>query len=97
MHFTGMGVIGDLVAAAAEGTLDTGRFARLYRARRSDILYCKKLFATVDALDRPWLAEATCAYLVEHFGAPRYRRKLKALRQARAADDETTSDEAANL
>ena len=95
-NLTDMGVIDDLVAAAAGGTLDTGFFAKLYRARRTNPLYCKKLFATIEALERPRLAEAACAYIVKTFGAPRYRRKLKALRQARGADQQELSDDDAN-
>lgn len=81
---TQMGVIEPLVTAAANGTLDTALFAQLYRHRRSHALYCKKLFATLESQDRPHLAEAVCAYIVNQFGAPRYRRKLKAYRQANA-------------
>lgn len=92
-----MGVIEDLVAAAAQGTLDTNLFAKMYRARRTHAPYCKKLFATVEQLDRPRLAEAACAYIAGHFGAPRYRRKLKALRQALATDTEDTADDGAKL
>lgn len=87
-----MGVLNRLVAAAADGTLDTQLFAKLYRARRSHPIYCKKLFATLEAQDRPALAESVCTYIVDQFGAPRYRRKLKAFRQARTGETDTAED-----
>ncbi len=93
LHLTQMKVLEPLVTAAASGELDTAMFARLYRERRSHALYCKKLFATVEAMDRPQLAEAVCDFIVQKFGAPRYRRKLKALRQQTdATPEDATTD-----
>lgn len=83
MHFARMGILNDLVVHAAQGTLTSDVFAQLYRERRSYILYCKKLFSAVEALNRPRLSEAVCAYLVGTFNAPQYNRRLKALREAR--------------
>lgn len=82
-HLAQMGVLEPLVTSAAAGTLDAARFAQLYRKRRDHVPYCKKLFSVIEQQDRPFLAEAVCAYIVETFGAPRYRRKLKAMQQAR--------------
>ena len=84
-----MDVLGELVTAAEQGTLDDATFAQLYRKRRENVTYCKKLFGAVEAQDRPFMAEAVCSYIVENFGAPRYRRKLKALQQARSEDPAT--------
>lgn len=87
LNLTQMGVLEPIVTAAAKGSLDRALFAELYRKRRSHVLYCKKLFAAVEATDRPRLAEAACAYIVTNFGAPRYRRKLKAFQQTNAQED----------
>lgn len=87
LNLSQMRVLKDLVTQAAQGSLDTERFASLYRARRTHPLYCKKLFALLETQDRPRLAEAVCAYIVDQFGAPRYRRKLKAYREGGMVDD----------
>ena len=81
MNLAQMSVLGRLVTSAAKGTLNSSTFAKLYRARRTHATYCKKLFAVLETEDRHSLAEAVCAYIVDQFGAPRYRRKLKAYRQ----------------
>ncbi|SHH79281.1 phosphoadenosine phosphosulfate reductase [Marivita hallyeonensis] len=86
-HFDLMGVLSPLVQSAAAGTLDDEVFAALYRRRRDHVAYCKKLFSKVEAQGRHCLAEAVCAYICEKWGAPRYRRKLKAMRQARTHDE----------
>ena len=86
-HLSQMEVLEPLVTSAARGTLDTALFADLYRKRRDHAPYCKKLFSVVESQDRPVLAEAVCTYIVDTFGAPRYRRRLKALREERLGDD----------
>lgn len=94
-HFDQMGALADLVHSAAAGTLDTASYATLYRKRRDHLPYCKKLFGVVEAADRPDLAEAVCAYICENWSAPRYRRKLKSMRQARSganADDDIDAE-----
>lgn len=83
-HLVQMGLLEDLVTSAAEGALNTSTYAKLYRKRREYAPYAKRLFAAVEAADRPYASEAVCSYIVEQFGAPRYRRRLKAMRQARA-------------
>lgn len=86
-HLEQMGVLSELVHRAAAGTLDIPSYAALYRKRRDHVQYCKKLFGVVEAADRPYLAEAVCSYICDNWGAPRYRRKLKALREARNAPE----------
>ncbi len=88
-HLTQMDVLEPLMTEAASGTLDSFQFARHYRKRREHALYCKKLFSVLEEQERPVLAEAVCAYIVNGFGAPRYRRKLKAMRQARTGEVDT--------
>lgn len=90
-HLTQMDVLNRLFTHASAGRLDTQAFAKLYRKRRSHALYSKKLFSVLEAQERPLFAEAVCAYIVDNFGAPRYRRKLKTMRQGQddAADTAT--------
>ncbi|WP_292291423.1 phosphoadenosine phosphosulfate reductase [Marivita sp.] len=85
-YFSQMGTLVPLVTSAANGTLDDNLFARLYRKRRENVTYCKKLFGALEAKDKPYMAEAVCAYIVDAFGAPRYRRKLKSMQQARIGE-----------
>lgn len=90
-HLAAMEVLKPLVHHAAQGTLDAATFAQLYRKRRDHAAYCKKLFGVVEKQEREFLAEAVCAHIVENFGGPRYRRKLKAIRSSR--DDSGDEDE----
>lgn len=91
-HFEQMDVLSDLVHQAAAGTLDDVSYASLYRKRRGYVQYCKKLFGVVEATDRPALSEAVCSYICENWGAPRYRRKLKAIRQAKGTPLDDAED-----
>lgn len=92
-HFGQMKVLSDLVHQAADGSLTPASYAQLYRKRREHVPYVKKLYSVVEKTDRPYALEAVCAYLVDRFGAPRYRRKLKAMREARAPDQATKDAE----
>ncbi|MFP7571444.1 phosphoadenosine phosphosulfate reductase [Marivita sp. S2033] len=91
-HLAQMGVLQELVYSSADGTLDAKLFAQLYRKRRNHVTYCKKLFGAVEASERPYMAEAVCAYIVDNWGAPRYRRKLKSLRNERDTSDESDDE-----
>ena len=93
-HLMQMDVLPDIVTQAAAGDLTAATYATLYRKRRTYVPYVKRLFAAVEATDRPFASEAVCSYIVKQFGAPRYRRKLRAMRQARAAQ-ETEEQQAA--
>ncbi|OSQ50753.1 phosphoadenosine phosphosulfate reductase [Marivita geojedonensis] len=84
-----MEVLEPLVTHAADGTLDDQLFAQLYRRRRTNTAYCKKLFAYLEAQERTYLAEMVCSFIVDAFGAPRYRRKLKAMRETRTGEPAT--------
>ncbi|MCK0150941.1 phosphoadenosine phosphosulfate reductase [Marivita sp. S6314] len=90
--FDQMGILQPLIESAADGTLDDKLYAQLYRKRRGNVPYCKRLFGEVQKLDRPYAEEAVCAYIVEQFGGPRYRRKLKSLREARQQPPEDDLD-----
>lgn len=87
-HLARIEALDPLVKQGAQGVLDVNRFAQLYRKRRDHPLYSKKLFAVLEAQERPVLAEAVCSFIVDTFNAPRYRRKLKAMRQTRTGDTE---------
>lgn len=86
-HFVQMGMLDPLVASAADGSLDAAKYAELFRKRRQYVPYIKRLSGVLERANRPYAQEAVCAYLVNNFGAPRYRRKLTALREARAQSE----------
>lgn len=89
-HFFQMGMLEPLVASAADGSLTPAKYAELFRKRRRHVPYIKRLHGIMEKADRPYAQEAVCAYLVNNFGAPRYRRKLTALRAARVQTDADT-------
>ena len=72
-----------LLTALAEDRLDGASFARLLRARRDHPPYLRRLLAHLEATDRLALAEALCVNVTRRFNAPRFRRRLEALRAAR--------------
>lgn len=94
-HLGQMSALSALMRQAVDGTLTPASYAQIYRKRRDHAPYIKRLYSAVEKADRPDALEAVCAYLVNHFGAPRYRRKLKAMREARASDKDDKADKAA--
>ncbi|MGR3270706.1 phosphoadenosine phosphosulfate reductase [Thalassococcus profundi] len=74
-----------IIVAAADGTLDTARFAAMMRVRRQYAPYLRKLLARLEAHDRPGLAEMLCRNVTSRMHAPRFQRKLEGLRAARKA------------
>ncbi|MCR8547124.1 phosphoadenosine phosphosulfate reductase [Salipiger sp. P9] len=94
LPFMGSALQGDLLdldllipilAAAAEDRLDTLSFARMLRARRDYAPYLRKLLARLEADNRMALAEALCQNVTTRLDAPRFRRRLEALRAPREA------------
>ncbi|MCA0994589.1 phosphoadenosine phosphosulfate reductase [Alloyangia pacifica] len=73
-------LIHPILSAAAEDRLDTAEMARLLRKRRGHIPYLRRLLSRLDAENRPLLAEWLCANVTERINAPRFRRRLEALR-----------------
>lgn len=77
-----------LITAAAAGTLDTHSFAEIWRTRRDHPPYLRRLLARVEAKGRHRLAEWLCANVVARLPAPRFKRKLEALRAAQINSDD---------
>ncbi|MGA1613547.1 MAG: glycosyltransferase family 2 protein [Lutimaribacter sp.] len=93
MRFMGTALQGDLwrmnilmpsLLALAEGRLDHGAFARLYRRRREYGNYLRSLLGVLDQRQRPGLTVHLCRHAVATIGAPRFRRRLEALQKAAA-------------
>ena len=78
-------LLAPILTAAADGTLNTLSFARMLRVRRNHAPYLRKLLARLEAHERPDLAEMLCANVTSRMLAPRFKRRLDALRAARTA------------
>jgi len=74
---TGMGILAELIDAACEGQLTPQAFHRLFRARRSYKPYLRRMLATLEAADRPWLIALMCKNITERMHAPRFKKRLK--------------------
>ncbi len=71
-----------MLARAAHGRLDLQSLARIYRDRRDFVPYLRALLTRLDDDDRPRLAAHLCRNVTERMRAPRFRRRLAALREA---------------
>ena len=69
-----------LLQAAAEDRLTDRYFAGLYRARRNHLPYLRRLLTRLEAEDRTGLTEVLCRHVTARFTAPRFARRLRALR-----------------
>ncbi|MFZ5961456.1 phosphoadenosine phosphosulfate reductase [Thalassococcus sp. BH17M4-6] len=76
-------LLAPILRAAADGRLTTLEFAGLMRARRSHAPYLRKLLARLEGQERFGLAEMLCVNVTSRLQAPRFRRRLEALRAAR--------------
>jgi hypothetical protein len=82
-----------LLSAAAEDRLDRLSFARMMRARRDHTPYLRKLLMRLEGDGRMALAERLCENVTRRMDAPRFRRRLTALRAMRAQADQDAEDE----
>ncbi len=93
-----MDILQPVLSAAADGTLDTLSFAKLMRARRDNGPYLRKLLAKVEADQRLELVRLLCENVAARKSAPRFRRRLRALRrmeEAEAQGEERTDGQTA--
>lgn len=75
-----MDVLADMIEQAAEGTLDRGGFARLWRARQSHLPYLRTLFHRLDVADRhPRLLARLCRKVGANGKRPLFAAKLAEL------------------
>jgi len=84
-----MGMLVPLLDAVATGTLDLQRFARLYRARRENPAYLRRLLSAADQRDSDVLAFMLTTNVTSRMKAPRFQRRLADIQRARAAQTET--------
>ncbi len=72
-----LGLLKDLIDAAARGRLTPKRFSRLARARRDHLPYLRRLLAKLDRDEREGLAQILCRNVSSRLRAPRFARRLK--------------------
>ncbi|MEM6758357.1 MAG: phosphoadenosine phosphosulfate reductase [Pseudomonadota bacterium] len=79
-----MDVLSTLFTAAAAGTLDAAAFASLYRARRDNRGYLRRLLAATDARETTGLSRHLCNNVTARLSpAPRFERRLAEIKRAR--------------
>ncbi|MBY6005792.1 phosphoadenosine phosphosulfate reductase [Salipiger bermudensis] len=81
-----------LLTAAAEDRLDRLSFARMMRARRDHTPYLRKLLMRLEGDGRMELAEMLCENVTARLDAPRFRRRLEALRAARTKPEQVAAE-----
>ncbi|MBU2963385.1 phosphoadenosine phosphosulfate reductase [Citreicella sp. C3M06] len=75
-----LGLLVPLLKAVADDSLTTLSFARMMRARRDHLPYLRKLLAKVEKSGRTAMAERLCENVLNRLEAPRFRRRLEAIR-----------------
>ncbi|MEX0285526.1 MAG: phosphoadenosine phosphosulfate reductase [Paracoccaceae bacterium] len=76
-----------LLEHAESGTLDILSFARLFRARRQNTTYLRRLLFRLETQGRPYLSFAMCRQVVKERDAPFFRRRLRRLKAAAMRGD----------
>ncbi len=81
-----------LLSLAAEGTLNTLTFARLYRSRRDHRNYLKSLLLTLEADDRKILILHLCRFVNSRMQAPRFVRKQRLIEAEMKLNEKAAAD-----
>ncbi|AUQ53773.1 phosphoadenosine phosphosulfate reductase [Phaeobacter inhibens] len=79
-----MEILYNILALAGADRLTERQFYKLYRARRSNGPYLRKLMARLEQDERPYLMALLCRNVTSRLRAPRFRRRLEALRKSAA-------------
>jgi hypothetical protein len=74
-----MGILYELIEDVGTGTLTASRFARLYRARRENRAYLRRLLQRLEADERSTLVELLCKNVSTRMRAPHFSRRLHTL------------------
>lgn len=82
---TELDILPQLIVAAMKGELSEGLLANQWRARRKFGPYLKTLLNKTEAAGREALAFAICANVTRRTRAPKFRRRLEEMTEARAA------------
>ncbi|TLP67685.1 phosphoadenosine phosphosulfate reductase [Parasedimentitalea maritima] len=76
-----------ILSLAGAGKLTGQRFWQLYRARRTNMAYLRRMVAKLDDQDRPYLMALLCRNVAERMRAPRFRRRYQKLEKRAAAGE----------
>ena len=74
-----------VLARAASGKLTRTTFAKLYRARRENPAYLRRVLSQLQFADRNGLAIALCRNVISRMSAPRFEKRLRKLEAAHNA------------
>ena len=75
-----MGLLDRILDLAGDGQLDADAFFRLYRQRRNNARYLRRLLNALEAQNRPWLAALLCENAVKRLDRQRFRDGLRSAR-----------------
>ncbi|WP_051588301.1 hypothetical protein [Actibacterium mucosum] len=81
-----MGVLSEVIDAACEGMLTDQVFHRLFRTRRDNPRYLRRLLDKTETAGHPYLAAMLCRNVISRHRAPRFRRRLNELQETLAAE-----------
>ena len=87
-----LGILNDVIIAAAEGRLTRTSFAALWRKRRDDGAYLKYLLNDVELAGRKRLAIALCTNVVQRLRLNRFRKRLSELTAPTKSSAATITD-----
>lgn len=71
-----MDMLYQILSLAGEGKLSDQAFYQLYRARRTNSDYLRKMMTRLDRADRPYLTAMLCRNVIRRIRAPKFRRRL---------------------
>lgn len=77
-----MGLLHRVLARVGSGKLTGTTFAKLYRARRDNPAYLRRVLAQLQFADRNGLAIALCRNVISRMSAPRFEKRLRRLEAA---------------
>lgn len=83
-----MNILYPMLTLAGRGKLTETAFHRLYRARRENVTYLRRLLARLDADGRSDLATLLCRNVTARMNAPKFRRRLDQLEAESGPDPE---------
>jgi len=82
-----MNILYRILSLAGVGKLSEQAFYRMYRARRDNVSYLRRMRSRLDGDERPYLNMLACRNVTSRMHAPQFRRRLVALeKQAEAGD-----------
>lgn len=82
-----MEILYHVLSLAGADKLTPLRFWQLYRARRNNMTYLRRMVGRLEEQDRPYLTALLCRNVAERLRAPRFRRRFKTLEKRAAAGE----------